>query len=149
MEADDLKVRVEQIVSVYEFGPPCTEDDIRRAEAGLGQPLPAILKELYLAFDGFDGPAANFLWPLHGDNGLVSYNLWLRQHSDAPTWAREMVFFGDDGIGGTVGSLWGVLTSRNSEIVQWFYQDGEDARSAGTDIFGVWARRQVKYDNID
>jgi len=40
----------------HSFGVPCTEADIRRAEALLGEPLPPILRELYLAFDGFLGP---------------------------------------------------------------------------------------------
>jgi hypothetical protein len=63
----------------HSFGAPCTEADIRRAEASLGEPLPAILCELYLAFDGFLGPTnASFFWPLFSREGLVEMNQFYR-----------------------------------------------------------------------
>jgi hypothetical protein len=34
------------------FGPPCTPEEIARAEQLIGHSLPAVLRELYLSFDG-------------------------------------------------------------------------------------------------
>src|SRR5262249_1451182 len=42
--------QVRAMFSGHSFGAPCTEADIRRAAAALGEPLPPALRELYLAF---------------------------------------------------------------------------------------------------
>ena len=49
----------------HSFGAPHTEADIRRAEAALGAPLPVVLRELYLAFDGFHGYDLDFSFRAH------------------------------------------------------------------------------------
>jgi cell wall assembly regulator SMI1 len=89
----------------HSFGPPCSEDDIRRAEAALGEPLPLVLRELYLAFDGFRGSTdAGFFWSMFGQEGLVEMNRFYRDDDLFPQeLVTQCLFFGDDGG----GAQWG------------------------------------------
>ena len=71
------------------YGPPCSDDDIRRATVALGEPLPAVLEEFYRAFNGFRGPTnAGFFWQLFASpknpTGLVEMNKFLRENADDP-----------------------------------------------------------------
>ena len=47
--------QVRSLFAGHRFGPPCTEPAIRKAEDALAEPLPPVLRELYMAFDGFSG----------------------------------------------------------------------------------------------
>jgi hypothetical protein len=143
----DRKQQVQQYVRVSRFGPPCSVEQIQQAERKLGLPLPPVLQELYLAFDGFYGPAGlPLLWPLLGRNGLVGINLFYRHEPDAPSWIHEVVFFGSDGIGGTAGAAWGIDLVRPSEVIEWGVGDGEDHAVVASSVFEIWARRQQEYD---
>ncbi|QEG29597.1 hypothetical protein GobsT_43950 [Gemmata obscuriglobus] len=69
----------------YVFGAPCSEADLARAEATLGEPLPQQLRELYLAFNGFTGcSGASFFWPLFGELSLVEANRLYRSDDVFP-----------------------------------------------------------------
>ena len=69
----------EALFAGFRIGPPCTEADVHRAEAALGETFPPPLRACYLAFDGFIGPTdARFLWPLFGYPGLVRSNQFYR-----------------------------------------------------------------------
>src|SRR4051812_45158226 len=83
------------------FGPPCTAADLRRAEEALGEPIPAALRELYLACDGFRGPTdARFFWPLFGYPGLVRSNEFFRGGEPFPRMlVSRCLFIGEDGCG--------------------------------------------------
>src|SRR5437763_15860459 len=69
--------------AAYAFGEPCTEAQLARAESLLGQPIPLVLRKLYLSFNGFLGPTdASFFWPLFekraGSGALVEMDMLLR-----------------------------------------------------------------------
>ena len=83
------------------FGAACTEADIRGAEETLGEPLPSVLRELYLAFNGFRGSTnARFFWPLFGPEGLVRMNQFYRCDDLFPQdLVSQCLFFGDNGCG--------------------------------------------------
>ena len=92
----------------YDFGPPCAEQQIARAESLLGEAIPPVVRDLYLAFDGFDGPTgAAFLWPLFeeqpGAGGLVEMNLFLRGGEFPEALVSQCLFYGDPGT----GPFWG------------------------------------------
>jgi hypothetical protein len=87
-------------IAITSFGQPGAEQQIADAERQLGHALPAALRRLYRAFDGFCGPAnAAFLWPLFGDDGLVRRNLFGRSQRWAPSWHGQVILFGDNGVG--------------------------------------------------
>lgn len=90
------------------FGHPCSQSDVTRAEQALGEQLPKMLRELYLAFDGFrmpEGGGLDALLPLFGREGLVGMNAFFRNGAEFPTkLVSQCLFFGNDGIGGSSGA---------------------------------------------
>ena len=130
------------------FGPPATEAAVRRAEDALGGPIPPILRELYLAFDGFDGPTgAAFLWPLSEPvaGGLVELNLFFRGDDLFP---HELVsvclFFGDNGI----GPQWGLHQDRPGQVIRWDARWGTEVEVAGATPLEVWLTERRLYDEV-
>src|SRR5690349_16735751 len=121
--------RVREEFSGFAFGAPCSTEDILRAERQLGESLPAQLRELYLAFDGFRGPTgAQFFWSLFGQNGLVEFNGFLRDGEEFPyAFVCSCVFFGDAGI----GDMWGIKHDLPGKIIRWDATWGEDFEVAG------------------
>jgi hypothetical protein len=140
--ADEVRV----LFPGHRFGPPCTEVDLSRAEAALGQPLPPALRELYLAFDGFLGPTdARFFWPLFGREGLVEANRFYRSGDPFP---QELVslclFFGDNGC----GPLWGIKRDLPGEVIQWDAEWGADFEVVGDSPLDVWRGVKQRYDSL-
>jgi len=79
---------------------PVTEEDLRRADECLGQPLPAALRSLLLETDGVtDKYGVSLIWEL---DRIVADNLTFRRH---PEFARlympfdPLLFFADAGNG--------------------------------------------------
>jgi hypothetical protein len=105
----------------FTFGSPCPESEISRAESELGATLPAVLRELYLAFDGFNGPTgAAFFWPLFGhvenSPGLVEMNLFYRGDDLFPQGlVSQCIFFGDNGC----GPQWGMKRDVPGKVILW------------------------------
>jgi SMI1 / KNR4 family (SUKH-1) len=131
----------------HHFGPPCTEADIRRAEALLGEPLPHVLRELYLAFDGFLGSTdAGFFWSLFGTEGLVEMNRFFR---DDDLFPQELVsrclFFGDNGC----GPQWGIKRDLPGKVMQWDAEWGEGFEIVGDSPLEVWRAEKQSYDALD
>lgn len=130
----------------YCFGPPCTEADIRRAEQALGEPLPPVLRELYLAFDGFRGPTeAGFFWPLFATEGFVEMNLFYRGDDLFP---QELVtrcmFFGEGGG----GPQWGIKLDLPGKVIKWNASWGTDFEIVGDAPLDVWQQEKELYDSL-
>jgi hypothetical protein len=100
----------------HPFGAPCTEADILRAEATLGESLPPVLRELYLAFNGFRGSTnASFFWPLFGREGLVAMNQFYRGDDLFPQeLISKCLFFGDNGC----GPQWGFKRDLPGKVIE-------------------------------
>jgi hypothetical protein len=134
----------------YPFGEPCKLAEIARAESLLGQPIPTVLRDLYINFDGFLGPTgASFLWPLFekkpGRGALVEMNRFLRDDDIFPkALTSKCLFYGDAGV----GSQWGVKADLAGKIVLWDAEWGEDFEIVGTDILEVWLEEKRKYDEL-
>ena len=133
------------------FGPPCTASAIRQAEDALGEILPPVLRELYLAFDGFNGPTdAAFFWPLSapesGAGGLVEMNLFFRGDDLFP---QELVcrclFFGDNGT----GPQWAVYRDRPGQVVKWDARWGNDVEFPGDSPLAAWLAEKRFYDEVN
>jgi hypothetical protein len=140
----NLPDEVRSFFAGFRFGPPCTEADVRRAEAALGEPLPPPLRACYLAFDGFFGPTdARFLWPLFGYPGLVRSNQFYRGDDLFPRdLVTRCVFFGDNGC----GPQWGIHRDLPGKVVQWDAEWGEDFEVAGDGLLEVWAAEKRLFD---
>ena len=130
------------------FGEPCSEADIERGESILNESLPNSLRELYLAFNGFHGPAlASFLWPLFDsdpDKGLVGCNTFLREDSISgfPPFVSDCVFFGGNEL------WWGIKRDLPDRIIGWdSYVEG--FRVLGTSPLEVWLAEKKCYDALD
>src|SRR5438132_7173472 len=88
---------VRALFAGHSFGAPWNDADVRKAEAALGESLAPVLRELYLAFDGFRGPTnAAFFWPLFGREGLVEMNQFYRGDDLFPQELISHVLFYDD-----------------------------------------------------
>ncbi len=137
---------VRQLFAGHSFGTPCTEADIRRAEAVLGEPLPPVLRELYLAFDGFLGLTnAGFFWPLFGREGLVEMNQFYRGDDLFPQeLVSRCVFFGDNGC----GPQWGFKRDLPGKVIQWDAEWGEDFAVVGDSPLDVWRAEKQSYDSL-
>jgi hypothetical protein len=135
----------------FEFGPPCTHGDLARAERELGHALPAILRDLYLAFDGFLGPtAAPFFYPLLPGGepeilSLVGLTLFLRGEDYFPEFLQEAVVFGDYGC----GSHWGIRLNSPDELFEWYPSDGHHYSVVEGNPMTVWVERRAWYESPD
>ena len=131
------------------FGEPCSETEIERAESILHERLPDPLRELYLTFNGFCGPAlASFFWPLFttadSGYGLVEINLDLREDtvSGYPPLIFDCLFFGGN------EKYWGIKRDLPDSIIAW------EAQLHGFQIVGrtaldVWLAEKKCYDELD
>jgi hypothetical protein len=131
----------------HTFGAPCGDNDIRRAEAILGEPLPTVIRNLYLAFDGFLGSTdAAFFWPLFADRGLVRMNQFYRSSEIFP---HELVvrclFFGDNGC----GTQWGFKSDLPGQIIQWNASWGNDFELAGHHPLDAWRAEKQLYEDAE
>jgi hypothetical protein len=135
----------------FGFGPPCSESEIRHAESELGETLPSVLGDLYLAFDGFEGPTgAAFFWPLfaHRENapGLVEMNLFYRGDNLFPRGlVSQSLFFGDNGC----GPQWGIKRDVPGKVVLWDAEWGDDYEVAGENPLEVWAAEKQMYEELE
>lgn len=144
--AEDVRRVFTNDYDEYGFGPPCSEADIARAEAALGEPLPPQLRELYLAFDGFTGcTGAAFLWPLFGELSLVDTNKLYRSDDVFPrSVTSTCLFFGDNGCRG----LWAFKRDVPGRVVQWHLSWPDDIEDAGGSPLAAWAAEKAKYDEL-
>ncbi len=149
MEAEKVKAEFPDAA----FRRPCSDDDIRRANAALGAPLPAILEEFYRAFNGFRGPTnAAFFWQLFASKknptGLVEMNRFFRDNVDDP-FPREIVsqclFFGDDGI----GAQWGFKKNQQGKIIKWDARWGSEVEVVGESPLEAWLAEKAIYDEME
>jgi hypothetical protein len=138
---------VRALFTGHRFGVSCNEADIRRAEAALGESFPPVLRELYLAFDGFRGPTdAAFFWPLFGEEGLVEMNQFYRGDDLFPQeLVSQCLFFGDNGV----GPQWGFKRDLPGKVIQWDAEWGADFEVVGDSPLDVWRAEKQLYDSLD
>ncbi len=137
---------VRELFRDYPFGTPATLESLQRAERELGELLSPILRELYLAFDGFEGPTrAQFFWPIFARAGLVEFNRFLRAGDEFPhEFVCSCVFFGDGGI----GSMWGIKRDLPDSVILWDAEWGEDYEVVGRAPLDAWRQAKCDFDAI-
>lgn len=136
--------------AAYEFGSPCTEEQLARAELLLGERIPSLLRDLYLAFDGFLGPThASFFWPLFekrpGAGALVEMNRFLRSGEFPEPLMSQCLFYGDAGV----GPCWGLKRDMPGKIILWDAEWGDDFEIVGTNPLEVWLEGKRKHDALE
>ncbi len=131
----------------HHLGAPCTKADLYRAEILLGEPLPPVLRELYLAFDGLLGSTdAGFFWPLFGPEGLVEMNRFFRSNDLFPQeLVSQCLFFGDNGC----VPQWGIKRDLPGKVIQWDAEWGTDFEVLGDSPLDVWKSEKLLYDAAD
>src|SRR4051794_6336330 len=103
------------------FRAPATPEEIAESERLLGHRLPPQLRDLYLDFNGFQGPTnAPFLFPLlerlsAGGQSLVAYTLFFRGEDYFPEWVQRAIALGDNGT----GIAWFLLVEEEERLVRW------------------------------
>lgn len=113
-----------------------------KAEELLGHPLPPLLTELYLNFNGFTGPTgAAFFYPLPT---LVEHTLLLRSEDYFPTFLRHAVAIGDYGT----GSYWVILIDAPGNILEWDAEWGDDYETLEGTLVDVWRGRKELYERL-
>jgi cell wall assembly regulator SMI1 len=140
-----LPQEVQELFRGFPFGTPVTLEDIQRAERELGEPLPPVLRELYLVFDGFNGPtSACFFWTLFGDEGLVGFNQFFRNGEEFPhELVSSCIFFGDGGA----GPMWGIKRDLPNSVILWDPEwDGYEV--VGKTPLDAWSEQKRVYDEV-
>jgi hypothetical protein len=129
------------------FHPPADPVAVAAAETRLGVALPAWLRALYLACDGFVGPTGwdGYLLPLEGRDGLVGYTEFLRHDGEGmpPSMARAIVF-GHQGYSFTISTHFAAL---DGALVTWNFGDDDFAPFDGT-VYDLYRREQAELDSF-
>jgi cell wall assembly regulator SMI1 len=109
---------------MIEPGPSCSDEQLARAEAALGVPLPGRIRELFRAGDGRYRRHGDWwvVWPL---DRLVADNTdaWRRG-----TLSRALLAFGDDGT----GNPFCVPIGGIDEVLRWSWIDSATDANEGT-----------------
>ena len=125
--------RADAVASGVTPGRPCTLEELDAAERSLGRAIPADLRSLYEAADGFFDQAGQWfvVWPLER---LVSDNV--RSWSEGRL-RRDLLAFGDDGT----GNPFCVPTNeaRPREVIRWSWIDDDVEDAVATqEFFSIW-----------
>ena len=131
---------------VETFFPPADPADVAAAEARLGVPFPAWLRELYLACDGFVGPTGwHYLSRLGGRDGLVEFNEFLRLEAWAPPWLARVIVFASDTSSGTLTTHFAAL---DGDLIEWCLGDGDEYTKFDGTVFDLYRREQSRWDEL-
>ena len=131
------------------FREAATGEELAEAERQLGHHLPSQLRELYLSFNGFQGPTnAPFLFPLlerPGPSGesLVTYTLFLRGEGYFPNWVQRAIAFGENGT----GAAWLMIIDESDRLVRWD-AEWEDYEAVDGSLLEAWKEEKALYDSL-
>jgi hypothetical protein len=131
------------------FRAPATSEEVAEAERLLGHLLPPQLRELYLEFNGFQGPTnAPFLFPLlerPGPRGksLVTYTLFFRGEDYFPEWVQRAIALGDNGT----GTAWFMLVDEGDRLVRWD-AEWEEYETVEGSLLDAWVREKALYESF-
>lgn len=134
------------------FGAPCSDADLARAEAALGEELPSALRDLYRGFNGFRDPEGRqYHWPLFasqpGHEALVETTQFFRKGNllDQEL-AAQCLFFGDSGCGPEYA--WGIKRDLPGKVIE-VHPDSDTAFSVdGNSPLEVWLAMKHQLDEM-
>jgi len=123
---------------------PASEQDVRRAEAAIGYPLPPLVRRIYLELaDGGIGPFGGIEGVNDGNYPLGYPTDWPDGPPDdpdiPPTPPRGVVFFCDFGC-----SMWTLLDCRHPQGQMWWWDQGDRHKLRLTlpEWFAAWLSGQ-------
>lgn len=139
--------QISAVMRVTQFFPPADPSDVQHVEQELGVPFPPWLRHIYAAADGFLGPTGvRYLYPLMPTNGVLDFTRFLRREWHEAAWLERAIVFAENGLGGSLTIHWAVL---DGQLIEWCYGDGTEYQVSELDIFGVWAREQLMWNNVE
>jgi SMI1/KNR4 family protein SUKH-1 len=123
---------------------PASEEDVRRAEAAIGYPLPPLLRRIYLELaDGGIGPFSGIEGVTEGNDPLGLQTDWPEGPPDDPDQPpappRGVVFFCDFGC-----NMWALLDCRHPQGQMWWWDQGDRYKLHVTlpEWFAAWLAGQ-------
>jgi hypothetical protein len=126
----------------YDFGQPASLELLANAEAKLGHRLPPVLRNYFLAFNGFKGPTgSDFFYTI---DHLVEMTLFFRSEDYLPKFLHGAVALGDDGT----GPCWLIRLDRPDTIIEWDAEWGDDFEVLQGSLVEIWLARKAVYDGI-
>jgi len=134
------------------LGDPAQPDEIDRAECALGVRFPSILRELYLACDGFREPKGNakYLLSLADEDFIGSLiettrSLWADREYWKPTGIdpTDFIFFGYS----SADEVWGIRIDAPHEVIEYHHNQEDEVTRLGEDVFEVFRNDFQKYDD--
>jgi len=138
--------RIREVIEVRAYLPPPGIAALEETERALGVPFPGWLRDVYLACNGFEGPAGvRYLWPLEGREGVLLFTKFLRSEDWSPSWLDRAIIFGDNGVGGSITTHWAAL---DGKLIEWCYGDGAAYSVLDCGLLGLWKREQDKWDAV-
>ena len=136
-----VRKRIEAVMRVEEFSDPAPPDAIDAAERELGVPIPAELREIYHACNGFAGPTwTRYLSSLQ--DAIKLTRMERQNWGESYPWLEKAALFGRNGVGGSLTVQWGVLRSCPDEILEWCYGDGGEYTLLSMTWYDLWARER-------
>ena len=144
---ESILEQISAVMRVEQYFPPTDSADIDQVERELGVPFPHWLRRLYLASNGFIGPTGvRYLYRLREPNGMSDFTVFLRQEWADAAWLKHAIIFGENGLGGSSTVQWGTL---DGQLIEWCYGDGIEYQLLNFDVFGLWAREQRMWDELE
>lgn len=126
----------------YGFGQPASLELLANAEAKLGHRLPPVLRNYFLAFNGFKGPTdSDFFYTV---DHLVEMTLFFRSEDYFPKFLHGAVALGDDGT----GPCWLIRLDQPDTIIEWDAEWGDDFEVLQGSLVEIWLARKAVYDGI-
>lgn len=141
--------KIKQYFTNGRFSFPATEKEVNEVENKLGIKIPAVLKELYLSFDGFREGTGNssYLIPLRyneGTGSLVEINkfYWGEYMEYYPNLNfKNYLFFGSS----SSDEIWGINLDNETEIIAYHHHMEDEYEIAGNDISQVYINDQESF----
>lgn len=142
----EIRLRVLNAMPDAAFNPPATQAQLDIAQESIGLQFPRWLCDLYQATNGFTGPTGvSYLYPIDGQNGLVSVTSFVRSEWNLP-WLNNCIVFSDNGLGGSGTVHWAVL---NGQLIEWCYGDGHEYQQLDIDFIAVLRRTQATWNSLN
>lgn len=122
-----------------------TYNELDEIESILGLPLPADVREQYLASNGLLGPTdCQLLYPYKKSEGnnIIRANA-IRSESWFPATFSSTVLLGNDGCGNNVCYNW-----KTKEAILWNAADGEEIQERRATVKEIWSYIEDFYASV-
>lgn len=146
---------VEEIKSYFKngkFNPPAINQDIVEVEDELGIKFPVVLRELYLAFNGFreEIGGAAYLLPLKSDkdgSSVLEMNKFFKEEYKQYYPSLDFsnyLFYGSS----CRDEFWAINLSNKYEVIAYHHHMEDEYEIVGSNIFEVYIKDQENFVEV-